>query len=376
MEFVVNKEYFKNAVSDVSRVVSLKNLVPILSGIKIVAKKNGLILVGSSSEIVIEKKIPLMNDGLKMLEVQETGSVVLSAKYLNEIVKKLPNDIHFKVNEKHLVNIQSNEISASLKGLNSEEYPSIPQMNEDKSIKISSIDLIEMTKQTTFAVSKNQSRPVLTGVHIVVKENKLSFVATNSHRLAYREIEIDSKINGSCIVPSSSLNELTKFIHHEPVDIHIFTNDSFILFKSTSFSFYTRLIDGNYPNLTALLSRDSKTVITMNKIQLLRGIDRASLFASELKNNNVNLEVINGTKLRITSNSSEIGNIEEIQTLLSIEGETEVRISLDGDLLMDALKAIKEETIKVSFSGSMRPILIESNDHLSYFHLISPVRTY
>lgn len=99
-------------------------------------------------------------------------------------------------------------------------------------------------------------------------------------------------------------------------------------------------------------------------------------FASEWKNNNVHLEIKNDTKIRIFSNSSEIGKIEETQNIKTINGETDLSISLDGSFLMDALKVIKEEEIRISFGGAMRPVLIEPIDNSSYFHLISPVRSY
>jgi DNA polymerase-3 subunit beta len=376
MEFVINNECFNKAISDVSKAVSLKTPLPILSGIKIVANKNSLILVGSNSDIVIEKMIPLKIDGVRILEIYDTGSVVISAKYLSEIVRKLPNDIHLKVNEKQLVTIQSDDIVTNLNGLNSEEYPSLPQIDEAKSIKIPSIDLIEIIKQTAFAASKSSSRPVLTGVNMSFKENHLSCVATNSHRLALRELAIESNVNGSFIVPSTSLNELIRLINHESGVIHIFITESYIVFKSNTISLFSRLIEGNYPNISGLLPKDSKTIITLNKNQLLKGIDRACLFANEWKNNNVNLVIKEGTKIRISSNSSEIGKIEETQNIIAINGEADLRISLDGSFLIDALKVIKEEEIRLSFDGSMRPVIIEPIDHSSYLHLISPVRSY
>lgn len=376
MEFIINNECFNKAISDVSKAVSLKTPFPILSGIKIIANNNGLILIGSNSDIVIEKVIPLTIDGVQVLEVYDTGSVVISAKYLSEIVKKLPYKIHFIVNEKQLVSIQSDEIITNLHGFNSEEYPSLPQIDETKYIRISNIELIEVIKQTAFAASKSESRPVLTGVNMSFKENHLSCVATNSHRLALRELAIESNVNGSFNVPSTSLNELSKLINNEPGVIHIFVTDSYMVFKSNNTSLFSRLIEGNYPNISGLLPTNSKTIITLDTQQLLKGIDRACLFSSEWKNNNVHLDIKDGTKIKISSTSSDIGKIEETQNIKVIDGETDLSISLDGSFLIDALKVIKEEEVRLSFGGSMRPVLIEPIDNSSYLHLISPVRSF
>ena len=226
-----------------------------MSGIKIIADYNRLILVGSNSDIVIEKVIPLTIDGVKVLEVYNAGSVVISAKYLSEIVKKLPDKIHVKVNEKQLVTIKSNEIVTSLYGFNAEEYPSLPQIDETKYINIPSVELIEMIKQTVFAVSKSESRPVLTGVNMSFKDNQLTCVATNSHRLALRELAIESNVNGSIIVPGTSLTELIKLIDNETGEIHIFVIDNYIVFKSNTISLFSRLIDGNYPKNFRIIAK-------------------------------------------------------------------------------------------------------------------------
>lgn len=375
MEFLIKKECFIKAISEVSHAVSIKTPIPILSGIMIVANDDSLILIGSDSDIVIEKNIPLTIDGVRVLEVYEKGTVVLSAKYLSEIVKKSPDDIHVKLNENQSVTIISNEIVTNLNGFHSEEYPKLPQVDEDGHFKIPSVELLEIIKQTAFAVSKTEARPVLTGVNMTFRDNILSCVATNTHRLAVRELALESKVNGSFIIPSKSLNELTKLINNQSGVIHIFISRSHMVFKSNNFSLFSRLIEGNYPNVSGLLPKDLKTIITLDTNLLLKGIDRACLFASESRNNNVHLEILDNTKLRISSTTAELGEIEETQSIMAITGEEGLSISLDGSFLMDALKAIKEKEVRLSFGGPMRPVLIEPSGNSSYRHLISPVRT-
>jgi DNA polymerase III subunit beta len=377
MEFRIDSEWFSKAISDVSKAVSMKTPFPILTGIKITAHQDSLMLIGSSSDLIIEKMIPLTIDGEKILEVNQTGSVVLTAKYLSEIVKKLPRgNMHVKADEKQMITLQSDEIVTSLNGFRSEEYPSLPEIDETNHVRISSSELIDMIKQTAFAVAKNETRPILTGVNLSFEGNRLTCAATNSHRLAVRELPIDSTIKGSFIVPSTSLNELIKLIHNKTDFIHIVVSESYMAFKSDTASLYSRLIEGNYPTVSGLLPKDAKTVITLDTKKLLKGIDRACLFASEWKNNNVYVEIKDGTKIMISSNSSEIGKIEETQPIKSIDGERELSISLDGNFLMDALRAIKEEEIRVSFGGSMKPVLIEPIGNSTCLHLISPVRSY
>ncbi len=173
----------------------------------------------------------------------------------------------------------------NLNGMHSGEYPNPPQIDGAGYFNIPSVELLEIIKQTAFAVSKNETRPLLTVVNLSIKENKLTCVATNSHRLALRELPLESKVTGSFIIPSKSLNELTKLFNNEADIIHIFLTDSYIVFQTNHISLFSRLIKGNYPNVSELLPKDLKTIITVDTKTLLKGIDRACLFASEWRNN-------------------------------------------------------------------------------------------
>lgn len=376
MEFRIDHACFNKAISEVLRAVSLKTQFPILSGIKISVDCNYLTLVGSNSDILIEKVIPVWKEEVELVEVCQAGEIVVSAQLLSEIVKKLPGKIHIKVNEEKQVTIQSHDIVTTLYGFNADEYPSLPQIDETNCIKIPSGELVEIIKQTVFAASKNESRPVLKGVNMSFHDNQLTCIATNSQRLALRELTIESNINGSFHVPAASLSELSNLINKESSVINIFVSERYIVFKSNTISFFSKLIDGNYPNVSGLLSNNFKTTIILNTVQLLKAIDRACLFTSEWKNNNVQLEIKNGAKIKIFSNSTELGKIEETLDIKAITGDTNLTISLDAIYLMDALKIINEEEIKISFEGSMRPILIEPINQSSYLQLISPVRSY
>ncbi|WP_335869888.1 DNA polymerase III subunit beta [Bacillus sp. 2205SS5-2] len=374
MDIKINNVYFNKVVSEVSRAVSFKTHLPILTGIKITATKDGLKVIGSNADVSIETNIPNIVNGEEVLDVFKIGSVVISAKYLSHIVKKLPNDIHMHVNENNVITIESGDIKTNLNGFNPADYPNLPDFDDNKAICIAGNEVVEMIKQTVFAVSKSETRPVLTGVHMSFQEDRLTLVATNSHRLALRTHRKSSNNYSACIVPSSALVEVTKLFAAELEMINIFISDNYIVFKSNSTSLYSRLIEGNYPDISSLLPRVFKTTITVDNKQSLNGIDRACLFANEWRNNNVHLEISGGNKVKISSNSTEIGKIEETQNIKFIEGESELSISLDGKFATEALKAIKEDEISIRFSGAMGPILIQPIGNDAHLHLISPVR--
>ncbi len=376
MEFIVNHKQFTQALSEVNKAISTKFLIPILSGIKITADQSGITLIASNSNIFIEKFIPVLIEDEKIATILKAGTIVVPAKYFIEIIKKMPSDIAIKSKNEQIIKIQSEEITLSLNGFPADEFPNVPLIDNHAEIKVETEQLIEVFKQTVFAVAKNESRPVLTGVHIELSNNKLICAATDSHRLAIRETRLSSDVKANCIVPSATINELLKLMNSNSKFVYIYLSESHIIFTLGTTTLYSRLIEGKYPNISNLIPNDFKTIINVDRKKILQGVDRSSLLASEWANNNVNLEIINESTIKISSNASQIGKISETQQIDAIQGEKQLNISFDGRFMVDALRAIKEETITLSFGGSMRPILIEAGEQSAAVHLISPVRAY
>ncbi|HDR7795564.1 TPA: DNA polymerase III subunit beta [Bacillus luti] len=376
MEFIVNHKHFTQALSEVSKAISTKALIPILSGIKITADQSGITLIASNSNIFIEKVIPSSIEDKQIATILKTGTIVVPAKYFIEIIKKMPSDIVIKSKNEQTITIQSEEITLNLNGFPANEFPNVPLINNHAEIQMETEQLIEVFKQTVFAVAKNESRPVLTGVHIEINHNKLICAATDSHRLAIRETLISSDVKANCIVPSATISELLKLMNSNAESAYIHFSESHIIFTFGSTTLYSRLIEGKYPNIFSLIPNEFQTVINIDRKKILKGVDRSSLLASEWANNNVNLEIINESTIKISSNASQIGKIAETQQIDAIQGEKQLNISFDGRFMVDALRAIKEETVTLSFGGSMRPILIETEEQAGAVHLISPVRSY
>ncbi|AJG94338.1 DNA polymerase III subunit beta [Bacillus anthracis] len=376
MEFIVNHKHFTQALSEVSKAISTKAIISILSGIKITADQSGITLIASNSNIFIEKFIPSSMDDEQITTTLKAGTIVVPAKYFIEIIKKMPSDIVIKSKNEQTITIQSEEITLNLNGFPANEFPNVPQIDDHAEIQIETKQLIDAFKQTVFAVAKNESRPVLTGVHIELDHNKLICAATDSHRLAIRETLISTNVKANCIVPSATINELLKLMNSNLEFVSIYLSESHIIFTFGTTTLYSRLIEGKYPNISSLIPNEFQTVINIDRQRMLQGVDRSSLLASEWANNNVNLEIVNESTIKVSSNASQIGKISETQQIDAIQGEKQFNISFDGRFMLDALRAIKEETVTLSFSGSMRPILVEAGTHSAAIHLISPVRAY
>lgn len=273
--------------------------------------------------------------------------------------------------------IRSGHSEFRLNGLNADEYPRLPQIEEENVFQIPADLLKTIIRQTVFAVSTSETRPILTGVNWKVENNELVCTATDSHRLAMRKVKIEAghAVSYNVVIPGKSLNELSKILDDgsAPVDIVITANQ--VLFKAEHLLFFSRLLDGNYPETARLIPTESKTTMTVNAKEFLQAIDRASLLAREGRNNVVKLTTLPGGLLEISSVSPEIGKVTEQLQTESLEGE-ELNISFSAKYMMDALRALDGTDIQISFTGAMRPFVLRPLYTDSMLQLILPVRTY
>ncbi|MBA4537665.1 DNA polymerase III subunit beta [Bacillus aquiflavi] len=378
MKFIIQRDHLVQSVQDVMKAVAPRTTIPILTGIKITASDEGVTLTGSDSDITIESFIPKEEDGDEIVEIKEYGSIVLQAKFFSDIVKKLPLDVvEIEVTNHFLTIIRSGHSEFSLNGLDAEEYPRLPHIEGSHVFRIATDLLKTIIRQTVFAVSTSETRPILTGVNLKVENNELICIATDSHRLALRKSSIETEDDTiyNVVIPGKSLNELSKILDdsNDPVEIVITENQ--VLFKAKHLLFFSRLLEGNYPETARLIPTESKTDITVMTKSFLQAIDRASLLGREGKNNVVKLSANGNNLIEISSNTPEIGKvIEEVQAQ-SIIGE-ELKISFSAKYMLDALKVIEGSEITVSFTGAMRPFVIRPLHDDSILQLILPVRTY
>jgi DNA polymerase-3 subunit beta len=378
MKFEIMRDKLLDGLSDVMKAISQKVAIPILTGIKIEVNENGMTLTGSDSDITICTFIPAEDNGEQIIRVIEKGSIVLQAKVFSEIVRKLPtNEVTIQVANGLQTHIQSGKSEFHLIGLDPEDYPVLPEVKDEYLFSLPADLMKSIIRETVFAVSQQETRPVLTGVLWEAKDGGLACIATDSHRLARRLTipEEMPEVPFSVVIPGKSLQELNKILpdNGEPVDIVI--ADQQVLFKTRGVLFYSRLLEGNYPDTSRLIPLEYKTSVTVNGRLLLQAIDRASLLAREERNNIVRFSATEGQVIEISSNSPEVGKVEELVEAIGVTGE-ELNISFSAKYMMDALKAIDGQDITIQFTGAMRPFILKSVDDDSILQLILPVRTY
>ncbi len=378
MKFDIIREHLLAGLNDVMKAVSSKTTTPILTGIKLDMTNEGLHLTGSDADITIQTFIPVEEDGKQIINVTTTGSIVLQARMFNEIVRKLPtNEVEIEVSNGFATHIRSGKSEFHLIGQDSSEYPLLPELSADQQFSIPADLLKSIIRETVFAVATSESRPVLTGVNWHIHDGELICVATDSHRLARRKVKLEqfpTEVN-SVVIPGKSLNELNKILEDSTNPVQIVMTNQQVLFKTEDVLFFSRLLEGNYPDTSRLIPTEFKTSVTIDGKALLQAIDRASLLAREDRNNVVRFETIEDNVVEISSNSPEIGKVEEEITVSNMEGEG-LKISFSAKYMMEALKAIDGQDVVIQFAGAMRPFIIRSIHDDAILQLILPVRTY
>ncbi len=377
MKFTIQRDYFINQLNDTLKAISPRTTLPILTGIKIDATDNGLVLTGSDSEVSIEITIPAELNHEQIVTIQDKGSIVLPGRFFVDIIKKLPTtDVTIDTNAQFQAKITSGQSEFNVSGLDPDQYPLLPQVSEDSVITLPVKVLKNMIRQTNFAVSTSETRPVLTGVNWVIQENILSCTATDSHRLALRRLPLENNTieNINVIIPGKALNELNKIISDEDESVDVFFAANQVLFKVGHVHFISRLLEGNYPDTSRLFPESYETSLTISNTEFFHAIDRASLLAREGGNNVIKLSTAS-EHVELSSTSPEIGTVKEDVKTSKFEGQ-ELKISFNSKYMMDALKAIDNSDVNVEFFGTMRPFILKPQDDDNVVQLILPIRTY
>ncbi|CAI2546945.1 Beta sliding clamp [Apilactobacillus kunkeei] len=378
MKFSIKRSAFIQGINMVSRAISSKTTIPILTGLKLSASNEGLILTGSNADVSIETVID-RNDADNELIIEEEGSIVLPARFFSGIVKKLPSDkMTLSVANGFQTEITSGTSSFTINGLDAADYPHLPEIENDNEISLSGDVFKEIINQTVIAVSNQESRPILTGVHFVLKDGTLFAVATDSHRLSQRKVALpDNQGEYDVIIPGSSLSELSKMISDDTENVKMKITENQVLFTIDNTYFYSRLLEGTYPDTSRLIPKDSETNVQFDAYELLGAIERASLLSHESRNNVVKLTIkANVKQVTISGNSPDVGNVEEEVESKEVAGN-DLEISFNPDYMKDALRAFGHSMINVAFTSSLRPFtLVPSEDAENFIELITPVRTF
>lgn len=372
MKFTIEKSIILEGLNNVIRAISTKNVIPVLNGIKFELTSEGLYLTASDSELTI--KVLIESKDIK--QIVTTGGIVIQSKYILDIVRKMPSDvINFEVIDGLKIKIYTDNNQYNLNCLDINDYPDV-KLEENKDPIIIKGDIFKtIINQTSFAISSQELRPILTGVNFKFIKDVLETVATDSYRLAKKNIKLNNAVEKDLeiVIPGKNIMELERIITDEnDIEIHIFNNKA--LFKYKNINFQTNLLSGNYPNTSNLIPSEFSYIVKVNKKDFNDAIDRAALLTQGKDKNIVKMSLDN-TKMVINSYASEIGKVEE-QLTVETNNVEHLEISFSSKYMLEAIKTMNEEEILLLLNSDVKPLIIKSLTDESLIQLILPIKTY
>lgn len=372
MKFIIDQNILMENLNYAIKGVSSKNLIPVLNCIKFELTDEGLYLMSTDNDIAVRTFIP----SKLISKIESTGTVVVSGKYIYEIIRKLPNElINIEEVADSRLYVYTKNSSFYLNCHKKEEFPSLALEETKQPIKIAKPMFKKIIKQVLYAASTQEDRPALTGVNFIIEGSTLSCIATDSYRLAKKTINIDNEVseNINIIIPTKNLSEIAKIVDDnvDMIDIHIFNNK--VIFKFDNLTILSRLINSTFPDVSSKIPTNFKVNATLNLDEFYRAIDRASLLTSETDKNPIKLE-IEEKQIRISSTIPEIGKVEE-NIYADLILESNFTISFSSKFIMDAIKSLDGEKITLLFNEENSPFIVKDPDDDSLVVLLSPIRT-
>ena len=363
MKFICEKQKLQEGISISSKAITGKTTMPILEGIYITAKKDGLTLIGSDMDVSIETKVEA--------NVIEEGMLVIDSKIFGEIIRKLPNSqIIIETLENEIMQITCEKSVFNLVYMNGEDYPEIPQINENLSVEVQQSILKSMIRGTSFAIAQDETRPILQGILFEVKDKKLNLVALDGYRLAIRNEFLDNDSNIEVVIPGKTLNEVSRILEDISEIVKITFTNNHILFNLSNTKIISRLLDGKFVNYSSLLPQEHKISLEVKKQDLQNCIERASLMAKDSNSNLIKLDVQEDT-LVITSNS-QLGKVRE-EVSVNLQGES-IQIAFNSRYLLDVLKNVEDDEVVLEMTSGVSPCVIKCKNTDSSKYLVLPVR--
>ena len=365
MKFVCQGMILSEAAFIVSKACASKTVTPVLECIKLEAKNDTLTLTAYDGEISIEKKISA--------EILDEGEVCVNGKFFSDFVSKISfSEVVISSDEKGIL-ISYGESESYMQALSATDFPIFngSVIPEEKYFETKEDELKDLVSKTVFCCATDESRPILKGCLLEAKEGKLYATALDGFRMAcgYCETEVgggDMKI----VCPARTLTEISRMLEGEnTVKIYADKNRLSVAVKDTVIT--SRLYAGEFVRKENIFPVNFETKVVVKKSEIVESVERASVLIRGDKNNLVLFDIKHG-KIVVTANS-DIGKIEETVSA-DLDGK-ELKIAMNGKFLLDAIKALTEEEIILSFNSSVAPFTVENIEDKRFQYLVLPVRT-
>ena len=367
MKLTITKDQLISGLQAVQNVVSSRTTLPILSNVLLRAEGERLEFTATDLDVTISSTVAAT--------VTKPGAATVPVKKLFGIVRELSvGEIDLEVDDKNVCSVRSGASFYKIHGLAADEFPPLPKFKDDKKVTLPQDKIKGMMKKTSFAISTDESRYVLNGIFLSLKDHKLTMVATDGRRLALVDEEVDIADNsqGEFIVPAKAVNELNRLLLDKgEVEIRYTENQaSFTLKddKGSSILIITKLIEGNYPNYRQVIPNEVKERISLSREEFVHALRRAEIMTSE-KSNSVKL-TFGKNNLAITANSPEVGEARE-SLAINYKGK-EMAIAFNPKYMIDPLNALTDDEVFIELIDELSPGVLKING--PFLYVVMPMR--
>ncbi len=364
MKVSITKEELTNALSVVSKGMSSRSTLPILSGILLSTAEKEIVFQTTDLEISVKCKAAAF--------IEEEGQTVVPGKLFSDIVKSLPEaaiQLSLK-NDQILIECMNSRFT--LNTLNPEDFPRFPEIQENQRIEFPSDLLATMVRQVSKSISKDETRAVLTGIFLTVTDEKIRLVATDSYRLAISEesLENPARADIEIIIPGKTFDEVVRSAGGNEL-ISLATSDNQIIFEFGSTIFVTRKIEGNYPNYRQLIPVEKETSVIISTSAITAAVKRIALLA---QNSNPIKFIFNveDQVVEILSQAQDVGLAKEVIVAEIIGNTTE--IGFNHQYIIDGLNSIQTENTVIEVQSSLKPGIFKTEGDGKFLYLAMPVR--
>ena len=362
MKFVCEGVSLAEAVLKVSKACAARTTAPILECIKLTARGEEVSLLASDGELSIRKTVKA--------EVFDEGETCVPGKLFSDFIGKLSGEEISIATGERGVEIKYRDAGTFMQTLPAEEFPAVGFETGETSFTMKQGALKKIIAETTFCCAQDDSRPVLKGCLMEFGE-KLEMVALDGYRLALASAQILSKSGEQSIIcPSRALSEIAKLLEKEEEEITLYARGGTLIVSSEGTTIVSRLYQGDFIRKENVVPSKFSTVVTLSRGELIASVERAAILIRGDKNNLVTMAV-DSDCVKVTS-VSDFGNVDE-SVKAGVEG-MEMTISMNAKYLLDALRALEEENVVISFNGAVSPFILQNELAKESLYLILPVR--
>ena len=364
MNFTITRQNLHSGLAAVSASIPSKTTLPVLSNILFEAKEDGVWMSGTDLDVAVRVKVPA--------DVKEAGSLTAPGKKLVEITRELPDQPVEVATRNEQIELKCGRSHFKLNGLPAEEFPTLPEVDFSEGWTVTGKDVNGLIHRTAFAVSTEESRPILNGVLWELRDGSMRMVATNGHRLARMGVPAESKGAPSAdfIVPPGALQQVQRLFKDDD-SLEVARSGNHLGFRAGSTEVYTRLIEGTYPNYDQVIPRDNDKMATIDKKALESAVRRMAVVASD-QTHRIRMKFEPG-RVHLNVMTPDLGEgHDEIE--VGYDGE-ELEIGFNANYLLEVLRYMPTDEVQVAFKAPERAATIESvGEELDYLCLVMPLR--